>query len=179
MLAPELSRVLVGWDGSAGASAGLALALRWTAAQGGQVTALAVIPGFVHVEDADERRQAIEDAQAQLQAAYDSVVGAAELTPDQRTSLEFVEAVDVAKALDRYADAHPVGLVVVGLHGREGLLHPKMGHIASHAARTSRCPVLVVPEPGRPASHPSDDDSAGSKLSGLFHPFRHHPGSGS
>lgn len=173
MPAPEFTRVLVGWDGSAGASVGLELALHQTAAGGGEVTALAVVPGYTHVEDVDERKQAIEGARAPLQAAYDSVVDVTDLTPGQTVSLEFVEALDVAKALDRYSSTHPVGMVVVGLHGRGGLLHPKMGHIASHAVRTSRCPVLVVPDPGNPPPYPVEDEER-SKLSGLFHPFRHH-----
>lgn len=171
MASSEFTRVLVGWDGSTGASAGLRIALRLTAAEGSRVTALAVVPGLGHVEDAEKREQAISEVRTPLQAAYDSVIDETDLAPGQQASLEFVEAADIAKALNRYTAMHPIGLVVVGLHGREGLLHPRMGHIASQAVRAGRCPVLVVPEPGIPAAYPSEDDAASSRL---FHPFRRH-----
>lgn len=174
MPGPLFGRVLVGWDGSTGATAGLTLALRLTAADGGRVTALAVVPGYAHVEETAERERAIEDVRAPLREAFESVVAAAELSPGQHASLEFTEAVDVAGALDQYAASHPIGLVVVGLHGREGLLHPKMGHVASHAVRVSHCPVLVVPDPGRSAAGPGWTEP--SRIASLFHPFRHDPG---
>lgn len=173
MPAAVFNRVLLGWDGSAGAVAGLCLGCRLTHDPGATLTVLAVVPGFAHVEDATERKKAGEDVRAPLRAAYESALAGVELHAEQQVSLAFVEEVDAARALDRYAAAHPFSLVIVGLHGQEGLLHPKMGHIASRAIRTSICPVLVVPEPGRAGAYPSDDNYSGSKLSGLFHPFRH------
>lgn len=174
MTAPVFTRILVGWDGSPGATAGLTSALRLTAADGGRVTALAVVPGFAHVEDAEERAQAVEDVRTPLRAEFDAVIARTDLVAGQQVSLEFAEAADVARALDQYAANHPIGLVVVGLHGREGLLHPKMGHVASHAVRVSRCPVLVVPEPGGPVPYPgAGDQEHGSRLGSFFHPFRH------
>lgn len=173
MLAPVFTRVLVGWDGSAGATVGLQLGCRLTAFPGGALTAVAVVPSFAHVEDATEREQAIAGVRAPLRAAYESAIAGADLNVEQYVSLEFVEEVDVARALDRYAATHPIGLVIVGLHGQEGLLHPRMGHIANRAVRIGRCPVLVVPEPGRSAAYPADDESARAKGLGLFHPFRH------
>lgn len=171
MPGPLFSRVLVGWDGSAGATAGLRLALQLTATDGGRVSALAVLPGFAHVEDAEDREQAGQDVRAPLRESYDAVLADAELVPGQSTSLEFTEAIDVAGAFDEYAATHPIGLVVVGLHGREGLLHPKMGHVASHAVRISRCPVLVVPDPGHHPAEPGSSEP--SKIATLFHPFRY------
>lgn len=167
------TRVLVGWDASAGATAGLQLGCRLTAVPGGRVIALAVVPSFSHVEDVTARERAAQDVRNPLIADYESAISDVELCPDQRVDLEFVEESDAARALDRYVAAHPIGLVIVGLHGREGLLHPKMGHIASRAIRTSGCPVLVVPEPGRPPSHRGHGESSRPKVFGLIRPFGH------
>jgi len=133
-----------------------------------------VVPSFGHVEDATERKQAIVHVRAPLRAAYQSAIAAVDLHADQPVSLEFVEEIDVARALDRYAAARSIGLVIVGLHGHEGFLHPKMGHIANRAVRTARCPVLVIPEPGQPAPFPADEEASGSKVLGIFRPFHHH-----
>lgn len=162
------TRVLVGWDGSTGAAAALRLGLRLTAVDGGRVTAVAVVPSYAHVEDAEERDQAEAEVRATVRDPYEAVLAEQELHTGQQAALEFIEADDVARVLDEYARTHLLDLVVVGLHGREGLLHPRMGHIASHAVQMSHCPVLVVPEPGREAVvAPTTPASA------LFHPFRH------
>ena len=99
------SNVLVGWDGSAGAAEGLRLSLA-LGAPDSRLIALAVVPGFAHVEDADERAHAVEGVRAPLRQVFDAVVAAADLTGGQHASLEFAEAGNVAEALDRYA-GHP------------------------------------------------------------------------
>lgn len=167
------TRILVGWDGSPGAVKGLQLALALSACDAGMVTALAVVPGFAHVEDAGARERAVSEAREPLREVFEDVINATELVSGQRVTLEFAEAADAARAVDRYTATHPVGLVVVGLHGREGLLHPKMGHVASHAVRISRCPVLVVPDSETAALHPEPAAGHDSRVSNLFHPFRH------
>lgn len=162
------TRILVGWDGSTGAAKGLELALRLSACETGRVTAVAVVSSFTHVEDAAERAHATEQLRAPLREAFDGILAGIALVPGQRATLEFVIAPDVGQAFDTYTAAHPVELVVVGLHGREGLLHTKMGHVASHAVQISRCPVLVVPG----AEHWVEEPAQESRLSSLFHPFR-------
>lgn len=174
MLSRVFTRLLVGWDGSPGATSALRMALRLAASNDAQLTALAVVPAFAHVEDLDERRQVAEGVRAPLRAAFEAVVEEDVSHLSRKAVLEFVEAADVVRVFDRYAATHPPDLVVLGLHGQEGLLHPKMGHIASHAVQSSRCPVLVVPEPGTPASYLDTEGSAASRFSSLFHPFHHH-----
>lgn len=49
----------------------------------------------------------------------------------------------------RYADENAIDLIVVGTHGRGGLLHMLLGSVAEKVIRRSPCPVLTV----RPAGH--------------------------
>ena len=164
------TRVLVGWDGSTGSVAALHVALRLTSVDTGRAIALAVVPTYRRLEDQEERAREVAQVRSGLREAYDAAMNAIRLVPGQTAELTFAEADDVARELDSYAQRHQLDLVVVGLHGREGLLHPHLGHIASHAIRMSHCPVLVVPLPGQAGAPPAGDDH--SRLSGLFHPFR-------
>jgi nucleotide-binding universal stress UspA family protein len=163
--------VLVGWDGSAGAAAGLRLGLRLTAVGEGRLVALNVVPSYAHLEDADSRRRAEDEVRAQADEPYQAVLERHPLHPGQSVELKFVEAHDVVGVLDEYAATHLLDLVIVGLHGRDSMLHPRMGHIASHAVRSMRCPVLVVPDHDSVAA---PRPATASKVSGLFHPFHRH-----
>lgn len=175
MTSPMFTRILLGWDGSAGAEAGLRVACQLTGIDGGVLVALAVVPGFDHIEELPARHRADEQARSPLQSAFDAAMESIVLTDGQNVSLEFIEAVDVAKALDGYADLHALDLVVVGLHGQDGLLHPRMGHVAAHAVRAGRWPVLVVPDPGRAAGAASGytggETPASRRQAGFFPPF--------
>ena len=176
MPAPVFRKVLVGWDGSRAAATGLVLACRLTATTGGTVTAVSVVPAFTHIEADEDRERAVADAHAPLQAQFDNTLQSLVLHPEQKVSLRFLADEHVADALDHYAAEQMIDLLVVGLHGREGILHPKMGHIANHAVKTSSCPVLVVPDEHATAGavqveQPSHLTAA---IKGLFHPGRHH-----
>lgn len=159
--------VLVGWDGSPGAAAGLRYALELSACESGRVVALAALGTHAHVEDADERQAAIDEERRPLRAAFQAIIDASSLAGGQQASLEFVEAGDVAAAFGAYESSHRIDLVVVGVHGQEGLLHPRMGHVASEVVQLSRCPVLLVPD----ADHPPAA-VRGSRRTSFFHPFR-------
>jgi nucleotide-binding universal stress UspA family protein len=174
MPTPVFTRVLVGWDGSHAATAGMRIACALTAFAGGHVTALSVVPAFGHIEADDDRARAIADAHRPLQAAYDETLASLSLHPEQRVTLRFLEDEHVGAALDHYAAEQLVDLLIVGLHGREGILHPKMGHIANHAVKSSSCPVLVIPEEQATGSAHLEEPSLVSAVKGLFHPGRHH-----
>jgi nucleotide-binding universal stress UspA family protein len=161
------TNILVGWDGSPGAAAGLRIAVELSASNFGRIVALAAVPSHAHVEDAEERQLAIEEERRPLRAAFEAIIEGSPLATGQQATLEFVEAGDVAGAFDAYEASHRIDLVVVGVHGQEGLLHPRMGHVASEVVQLSRCPVLLVPD----ADHPPTD-VRGSHRSALFHPFR-------
>jgi len=164
-------RVLVGWDGSPSALKGLKWACELTTSGGGTVTALAVVPSFRHVEGNEDREHALADAQEPLQEAFDAAVASLQPRADHEPSLRFIEDDQVGKALDQYVAEQMIDLLVVGLHGREGILHPKIGHIANHVVKSASCPVLVIPAPPQPGAIHLEEDAGG--LRGLFH-IRHH-----
>lgn len=59
-----------------------------------------------------------------------------------RRGVPFLEIVD-------YARENESDLIVMGTHGRSGLMHVLMGSVAERVVRKSPCPVLTV----RPAGH--------------------------
>ncbi len=58
-----------------------------------------------------------------------------------RTGAVFLEIIDYAKAND-------VDLIVIGTHGRGGLMHVLLGSVAEKIVRKSPCPVLTVKPQG-------------------------------
>ena len=59
-----------------------------------------------------------------------------------RVGTPFVEIV-------RYAREHEIDLIVIGTHGRSGLVHVLLGSVAERVVRKAACPVLTV----RPTDH--------------------------
>jgi nucleotide-binding universal stress UspA family protein len=49
----------------------------------------------------------------------------------------------------RYARENEIDLIVIGTHGRSGLVHVLMGSVAERIVRKAPCPVLTV----RPEGH--------------------------
>jgi nucleotide-binding universal stress UspA family protein len=49
----------------------------------------------------------------------------------------------------RYAKEHEIDMIVMGTHGRSGLVHVLLGSVAERVVRKSPCPVLTV----RPGGH--------------------------
>lgn len=48
----------------------------------------------------------------------------------------------------QYAKEHDVDLIVIGTHGRSGLVHLLMGSVAENVVRKAPCPVLTVKPDG-------------------------------
>jgi universal stress protein A len=63
------------------------------------------------------------------------------VTREVRVGAAFVEILDYAKAND-------IDLIVIGTHGRSGLMHVLMGSVAERIVRKSPCPVLTVKPEG-------------------------------
>jgi nucleotide-binding universal stress UspA family protein len=54
----------------------------------------------------------------------------------------------------RYVRAHDIDLVVLGTHGRGGLVHALLGSVAENVIRTAPCPVLAVRADGHSFAMP-------------------------
>ena len=49
--------------------------------------------------------------------------------------------------ITKFAEQEKVDLIIMGTHGRTGLAHLLIGSIAERVVRTSKVPVLTVPQP--------------------------------
>lgn len=54
-----------------------------------------------------------------------------------------------AEEIVRYAHEHAVDLIVMGTHGREGVMRMVLGSVAETVVRRAPCPVLTVHHPAR------------------------------
>lgn len=77
------------------------------------------------------------------------------VTADERTRFRVTIEADigaVAEKIQEFAREHHVDLIVMGTHGRKGLVHLFLGSVAERVLRSSSCPVLTThaeaaPEP--------------------------------
>ncbi|MCA9079552.1 MAG: universal stress protein [Planctomycetaceae bacterium] len=83
---------------------------------------------------------------------------AAEKTLATRPDPSWVEGVEVKREvligtafleIIRYAKEEDIDMIVIGTHGRTGLVHALMGSVAEKIVRKAPCPVLTV----RPEGH--------------------------
>ncbi|MDQ6951787.1 MAG: universal stress protein [Mariprofundales bacterium] len=49
-----------------------------------------------------------------------------------------------ADAICQFTDQNAIDLIVIGCHGRTGLMHLLMGSTAEHVVRYASCPVLIT-----------------------------------
>lgn len=164
----SFNRILVGWDGSQGAADSLYAACRM-AGNNGEVLALAIIPTYSHVEADEERERAVTQLQEPLTRRYEQVLAKLASTEDIRVALKLLEGDSVAETLLSYSIAHSYDLVVLGLHGNEGEIHHKLGHVANHVVKSGCCPVLLMPSESA-TSASGEFPSTGVRRS-LLHPF--------
>ena len=54
----------------------------------------------------------------------------------------------------RYAREHDIDLIVLGSHGRTGLMHALLGSVAERVIRKAPCPVLTVRPEGQQFAMP-------------------------
>jgi nucleotide-binding universal stress UspA family protein len=146
MGAVPFHRILVGWDCSPGAAAALRAAVALADGAETRVVALAVLKPAPQTEDAAEGAADFDGRQHFAQETFaktkDSLPGAQR----GRVSLRFAESSDAARTICDHAQEHGFDLLVVGRHGTGGVLHPRLGHVASAAAKDGRLTVLLVPQ---------------------------------
>ena len=84
----------------------------------------------------------VKDAQATLHALPpDGWENEKPIVREVRVGAAFMEIID-------YAREHSIDLIVIGTHGRSGLMHILMGSVAERIVRKSPCPVLTVKPEG-------------------------------
>lgn len=138
-------RILVGWDCSQGAAAALRAAAALADGEDTHIVALAVLWPAPQTEDAAE---GTADFGGRQRFARESFAGARASLPraqQARVTLQFAESGDAARAVREYARQHDFDLVVIGRHGTGGVLHPRLGRVASAAMKDSQLSVLLVP----------------------------------
>ena len=77
---------------------------------------------------------------------------AALLTEEEANELQPDCAMRIGMPADeivQYADEHAIDLIVMGTHGREGVMRVVLGSVAETVVRRARCPVLTVHHPER------------------------------
>ena len=67
-------------------------------------------------------------------------------SPSVKVTEIFVQG-DPAKQILNHASSHSINLIVMGSHGRTGLLHLLMGSVAEEVNRRASCPVLIIKLP--------------------------------
>lgn len=82
--------------------------------------------------------QFVQESRAQLQELV------TKLCPNVSVGPLLVESGDPREVITRKAKELNVELIVMGTHGRRGLIHALMGSVAESVARTAHCSVLVV-----------------------------------
>ena len=77
----------------------------------------------------------------------------AEARDDDRRELRacpvLLTADSVGPAIARYAKEAAIDVIVVGTHGRSGIVHAMLGSVAERVVRVAPCPVLTVRHPER------------------------------
>ncbi len=67
---------------------------------------------------------------------------------------------DPAVAIARLAEQEGVELIVMGTHGRTGLLRLLMGSVAEAVVRRAPCPVLTLKQPDRQSEEDSQENGS-------------------
>jgi universal stress protein A len=145
-------RITFASDFSPASRAAFAMALRLTAATGGELTILHVLHspasmfaagGHVTEEtwnliEADLRSEANQKMEALLKEAVAAGV---------RATSRFIAAGTPAEEIVRAAEHDRTDILVLGTHGRTGVMKVLLGSVASRVVATASCPVLTVRMP--------------------------------
>ncbi|VVM06967.1 universal stress protein [Methylacidimicrobium tartarophylax] len=134
-------KILVGFDGSQGASAAFQLAIEIAARFGAEVRALAVLPP----PGSDWDSSAVEERRL-LQAPLEACAAIAR--EGNVPFSERIEEGDPAEELLRSARDGFYDLIVVGRRKLSQPAHWILGSVSERVIRHSRCAVLVVEPPG-------------------------------
>ena len=148
----DTMRIIYASDFSPASRAAFSQALRLAKATGGELTILHVLPtpasmfvagGYVTQEtwdliEADLRSRAGQEMDALVKEAVDAGV---------RATRQIVDGGIPAEEIVRAAEHDKTDILVVGTHGRTGVMKVLLGSVASRVVATASCPVLTVRMP--------------------------------
>jgi nucleotide-binding universal stress UspA family protein len=141
-------RILVPLDGSSTAERGLAEAIRMARTNGGRLVLLHLIDDFPTMREFASV-ETLDTMEARRRQAGGVLLGeAARVAKDAGVAAEerLVRTRDTAAQtiIDTARELH-CDLIVLGTHGRSGIVRALIGSVAEGVARHSSVPVLLVP----------------------------------
>jgi nucleotide-binding universal stress UspA family protein len=148
----DTMRITYASDFSPASRAAFSQALRLAKATGGELTILHVLlspasmfvaGGYVTQEtwdliEADLRSRADQEMDALVKEAGDTGV---------RATPRFVDGGIAADEIVRAAEQDKTDILVLGTHGRTGVMKALLGSVAARVVATASCPVLTVRMP--------------------------------
>jgi nucleotide-binding universal stress UspA family protein len=142
-----MNTIVVGFDGSAGAAAALRVAVQEAAMRGARLHVICawqlptgVAGGFIPAVAAGDFEETAE------KTVEKAVAEVAAIDPEIECAGTAVHG-QAAAALLEAADADD--LIVVGTRGHGGFVGLLLGSVSQQVAQHARCPVVIVPSPGR------------------------------
>ena len=153
----DLHRILVPTDFSKHSHNALAYATAFAEKFGAELYLLHVVQDLaLFLPDAVTGAPPVSPPVEQLTAAartalqhalQDEALHGLTVHPEVREGTPFYEIIQFAKELD-------IDLIVMGTHGRGGLVHVLMGSVSEKVVRKAPCPVLTVRHPEHEFVHP-------------------------
>jgi nucleotide-binding universal stress UspA family protein len=150
---PELEKILVPVDFSECSARALALAQTFAERTGGTIDVLHVwrtptfVPvGVMIVPESGEQQSLAEVVERAARTEFEAFVKAQREAGIAIANVKMEEG-DPWQVISSVAEKHGYGLIVMGTHGRSGLMHVLMGSVAERVVRQSSVPVLTVRGP--------------------------------
>ena len=134
----------MGWDASSDSRQALRTTAQLAEAVAAELVVLAVVKAQSRAEAADEAAEEAAERRRGALAEMQTEVHRTGISPAVRVRCEVVAADQTTPAFDAYVREHGFDLVVVGRHGRDRALHPRIGGVSEHQVRHGACPVMVV-----------------------------------
>ena len=148
----DAMRITYASDFSPASRAAFAMALRLTKATGGELTIMHVLPSPASMFIADgymteETWNLIKaDVHSRASQEMDALVKEA-VNAGVRATPQFIDGSIPAEGIVSAAEHAKTDILVLGTHGRTGVMKVLLGSVASRVVATASCPVLTVRMP--------------------------------
>lgn len=140
-----MDKILIALDDSEFSKRAAAEGFKLAKRLGAHVALVFVIDRALTLGDPDAgytSHEIMEKLKEEAQETLDKVM---HQHPDHDKIYQFTPLGDPEKEIVSMAEEWGAEMIVMGTHGRSGLLHALMGSVAEHVLRKSKVPVLVVP----------------------------------